>query len=172
MCFIEDKRLDELERLRVAMEAAAAGQDFKLARHYRDRIALIRGGASAAAAAAADTKGLRRQQPGAMGLGTSQQKMTPPKDWTPPKEARPDDRGQQAATQRLTRAGHGAARERPIRSARDCSNPGRRALGGGGVGRGVDMSGHQPGGSLMRNLTHLLKTSRLLNDRRLVLIGD
>ena len=89
MRFIEDKRLDELERLRVAMEAAAAGQDFELARHYRDRIALIRGGASAAAAAAADTEGLRRQQPGAMGLGTSQQKMTPPKDWTPPKKPDP-----------------------------------------------------------------------------------
>ena len=81
--------MDELERLRVAMEAAAAAEDYELARQYRDRIALIRGGASAADAAAADTEGLRRQQPGAMGLGTSQQKMTPPKGWTPPTKPDP-----------------------------------------------------------------------------------
>ncbi len=31
---------------------------------------------------------LRRQEPGKMGLGTSDQKMKPPPGWTPPK--RPD----------------------------------------------------------------------------------
>ena len=81
--------MDELERLRVAMEQAAAEEDFELARKYRDQITLIRGGASAAEAEAADTAGLRRQQPGAMGLGTSQQKMTPPKGWTPPRKPDP-----------------------------------------------------------------------------------
>jgi hypothetical protein len=81
--------MDELERLRVAMEQAAADEDFELARKYRDQIALIRGGASAVEAEAADTAGLRRQRPGAMGLGTSQQKMTPPKGWTPPRKPDP-----------------------------------------------------------------------------------
>ena len=64
-----------------------------MARRYRDRIALIRGGASAEEAAAADTSGLRRQQPGAMGLGTSQQKVTPPKGWTRPRKPDPMTRG-------------------------------------------------------------------------------
>jgi len=84
---------DEIERLRVAMEAAAAAQDFDLARRYRDRIALIRGGASPEDAAAADTSGLVRQQPGAMGLGTSQQKLIPPKGWKPPKKPDPMTKG-------------------------------------------------------------------------------
>lgn len=84
---------DEIERLRVAMAAAAAAEDFELARRYRDRIALIRGGASLEEAAAADTSGLVRQQPGAMGLGTSQQKLTPPKGWKPPKKPDPMTKG-------------------------------------------------------------------------------
>ena len=84
---------DEIERLRVAMAAAAAAEDFVLARRYRDRIALIRGGASLEEAAAADTSGLVRQQPGAMGLGTSQQKLTPPKGWKPPKKPDPMTKG-------------------------------------------------------------------------------
>lgn len=92
---LEERPLDEaeLERLRGAMEAAAAAEDFELARRYRDRIALIRGGASAEEAAAADTRGLRRQQPGAMGLGTSQQKLTPPEGWTRPRKPDPMTRG-------------------------------------------------------------------------------
>ena len=85
--------MDELEQLRRAMEQAAAAEDFELARRYRDQIALIRRGASAADAAAADTAGLRRQQPGAMGLGTSQPKMTPPKGWTPPRKPDPMTKG-------------------------------------------------------------------------------
>lgn len=87
---------EEVERLRVEMEAAAASGEFELAARLRDRIALMRGGASAAEAAAADTSGLRRQQPGAMGLGTSQQKTTPPKGWVRPKKPdprRPDGHG-------------------------------------------------------------------------------
>lgn len=80
--------MDELERLRLEMEAAAAAQDYELARTLRDRISLIRGGASAEEAAAADTSGIDRQRPGAMGLGTSQQRVIPPKGWKPP--AKPD----------------------------------------------------------------------------------
>lgn len=70
------------------MEAAARDLDFEEARRCRDRIALMRGGATAAEAGQGDLAGLQRQQPGAMGLGTSQQRMEPPPDWQPP--ARPD----------------------------------------------------------------------------------
>ena len=81
--------MDELERLRLEMEAAAEAQDYELARTLRDRISLIRGGASAEEAAAADTSGINRQRPGAMGLGTSQQRLTPPKGWKPPAKPHP-----------------------------------------------------------------------------------
>ena len=79
---------DEIERLRIEMEAAAAALDFEAARRLRDRIALLRGGADPDAAAAADTSGIARQQPGQMGLGSSRQAVTPPPGWTPP--PRPD----------------------------------------------------------------------------------
>ncbi len=79
---------DTIESLRARMEAAAASLDFEEARRLRDRINLMRGGATAAQAARADTSGTMRQRPGAMGLGTSQQRVEPPPGWTPP--ARPD----------------------------------------------------------------------------------
>ena len=75
------------------MAAAAAALDYEEARRLRDRIALIRGGASPGEAEAADTAGLKRQQPGAMGLGTSQQKLTPPPGWTPPPRPDPMTKG-------------------------------------------------------------------------------
>lgn len=76
--------MDEIERVRLQMEAAAAALDFEEARRLRDRLALLRGGASVQAAETADTEGLVRQRPGAMGLGTSQQCMTPPPGWVKP----------------------------------------------------------------------------------------
>lgn len=79
---------DTIESLRARMEAAAAALDFEEARRLRDRISLMRGGATAAEVARADTSGMTRQRPGAMGLGTSQQRVEPPPGWTPP--ARPD----------------------------------------------------------------------------------
>lgn len=66
------------------MMAAAEALDFEQAQRLRDRIALIRGGMSREDAEAADTAGLIRQKPGAMGLGTSQQRVTPPPGWTAP----------------------------------------------------------------------------------------
>lgn len=66
------------------MEAAAAALDFETARRLRDRINLLRGGASPDDAALADTTGIERQAPGAMGLGSSQQRVTPPAGWKPP----------------------------------------------------------------------------------------
>ena len=80
--------MDEIERVRLEMEVAAAALDFEQARRLRDRLALLRGGASAEEAAEAETVGLIRQQPGAMGLGTSQQRMTPPPGWK--KQVKPD----------------------------------------------------------------------------------
>ncbi|MFS0736819.1 UvrB/UvrC motif-containing protein [Sphingomonas sp. 1P06PA] len=75
---------DDLPELTAQMEAAAARLDFEEARALRDKINLIRGGADPQAARVADTEGLARQQPGAMGLGTSRQRVTPPPDWKPP----------------------------------------------------------------------------------------
>jgi hypothetical protein len=85
--------MTELDRLQEQMEAAASALDFEEARRLRDRISLLRGGAEADDAAAADTAGLVRQQPGAMGLGSSQQRMTPPAGWTPPPKPDPMTRG-------------------------------------------------------------------------------
>ena len=71
---------DTLER---QMQAAAAAGKFELAARYRDALRAILD--ADAARAAGD---LYRQQPGAMGLGSSAQAVEPPPGWTPPK--RPD----------------------------------------------------------------------------------
>jgi hypothetical protein len=78
----------DIETTRLRMEAAAQALDFEEAKRLRDQLNLMRGGASLAEAEASDTSDLTRQQPGKMGLGTSQQRMTPPKGWKPP--AKPD----------------------------------------------------------------------------------
>jgi hypothetical protein len=75
---------DTIEDLERRMDAAASALEFEEARRLRDRINLMRGGASAAEAAQADTSGLVRQQPGSMGLGTSRQRPVLPPGWKPP----------------------------------------------------------------------------------------
>jgi hypothetical protein len=80
---------DTIDQLRRRMEAAAEAMDFEEARRLRDRIALLRDGADADLAAAADASGLTRQQPGAMGLGSSQQRVSPPAGWAPPRKPDP-----------------------------------------------------------------------------------
>jgi hypothetical protein len=80
---------DEIGDLRRRMEEAAEAMDFEEAKRLRDRIALIRGGASRDEAESADTSGLTRQQPGRMGLGTSQQRVKPPEGWAPPRKPDP-----------------------------------------------------------------------------------
>lgn len=80
------KTVEDLQR---DMQVAADALDFEEARRIRDRINLMRGGADAEAAAEADTSGLARQQPGAMGLGTSRQRPVPPPEWKPPKKPDP-----------------------------------------------------------------------------------
>jgi len=82
-----------IEQLQAQMEAAAAAMDFEEARRLRDRIALVRAGADAEAVDAVDAAGLVRQQPGAMGLGTSQQRVTPPPGWKPPRKPDPMTKG-------------------------------------------------------------------------------
>ena len=81
--------MDESDDIQRRMEQAAAAMDFEGAGRLRDQLNLIRGGASRAEAERADTSGLRRQQPGAMGLGTSQQRVTPPPGWKPPPKPDP-----------------------------------------------------------------------------------
>ena len=84
---------DTIEDLRRRMEAAAAAMDFEEASRIRDRISLLRGADGDEIAAETDTSGLERQQPGRMGLGTSQQRVTPPLGWTPPRRPDPMTRG-------------------------------------------------------------------------------
>ena len=78
--------------LHTRMEAAAAALNFEEARRLRDRINLLRGGADDMAAAA-DTSGLTRQQPGAMGLGTGVPRVVPPPGWVAPRKPDPMTRG-------------------------------------------------------------------------------
>ncbi|MEA1072055.1 UvrB/UvrC motif-containing protein [Sphingomonas sp. LY160] len=75
-----------IEALEDRMGAAVRALDFEEAKRCRDKIAFMRGGATASEADEADTSGLLRQRPGAMGLGTSQQQVTPPSGWKPPRK--------------------------------------------------------------------------------------
>jgi len=74
------------EELRLRMEAAADALDFEEASRLRDQLSLLRGTPDVEGSGDFDTSRLVRQQPGAMGLGTSDQKMTPPPGWKPPKK--------------------------------------------------------------------------------------
>lgn len=74
------------------MEEAAAAMDFEEAGKLRDQISLLRG-QDGDAADEIDPTGLERQQPGRMGLGTSQQRVTPPPGWKPPKKPDPMTKG-------------------------------------------------------------------------------
>lgn len=76
--------MTDIRDLEASMAAAVEALDFEEARRLRDRINLIRGGASPAQAARADTSGLTRQKSGAMGIGTSRATPLTPPGWTPP----------------------------------------------------------------------------------------
>ena len=71
---------DTLER---QMRAAADAGKFELAARLRDELRALLD-----ADAAREQGDLYRQQPGAMGLGSSRQAVTPPPGWVPPR--RPD----------------------------------------------------------------------------------
>ena len=72
------------DKLEAQMHAAAAALDYELAARLRNDLRALD-----AAVADADAGALHRQVPGAMGLGTSQQRMTPPPGWMPPKKPDP-----------------------------------------------------------------------------------
>jgi hypothetical protein len=91
------RKLDDLQR---DMEAAAARQDFAEAARLRDRISLLRAAGKTQDDLDFDPAGLARQQPGHMGLGTSQQRMTPPEGWTPPDKPDPMTRGRSRGKRR------------------------------------------------------------------------
>ena len=75
-----------LDELQAAMDAAAAALDFEAAGRLRDRISIVRAGGDDPGDALA---GLARQQPGSMGIGTSQQRVVPPAGWVKPKKPDP-----------------------------------------------------------------------------------
>lgn len=80
---------ETIATLRQKMENAALALDFEEAKRCRDMISMLRSGAAPADVAQADFDGLERQQPGAMGLGTSQQRVSPPAGWTRPSKPDP-----------------------------------------------------------------------------------
>lgn len=84
---------DEIDQIRQRMEAAAAALDFEEAARLRNQLSLLRGGASPADVDGLDTSGLHRQEPGRMGLGTSQQRVDPPPGWKPPRKPDPMTKG-------------------------------------------------------------------------------
>jgi hypothetical protein len=84
--------MNRLEALRLAMEEAATAMNFDEAARLRDMISLLRAG-GAQAEADIDPQGLERQQPGAMGLGTNQQRVSPPPGWIRPTKPDPMTKG-------------------------------------------------------------------------------
>ena len=89
-----------LEDLRQRMEAAAQALDFEEASRLRDQISLLRGAEDPGAGQVIDTSRLRRQTPGQMGLGTSEQAVSPPAGWEPPRRPDPMTRGHRVAKRR------------------------------------------------------------------------
>ena len=81
--------MSEIDELRQRMEEAAARADFEEAARLRDRISLLRAGAEGDF----NPTGLERQQPGRMGIGTSQPVVTRPEGWRPPPKPDPMTRG-------------------------------------------------------------------------------
>lgn len=71
------------DTLKDEMQAAAAVGEFELAARLRDELKALLD-----ADAAQATGELYRQQPGAMGLGSSRQTVLPPPGWIPP--SKPD----------------------------------------------------------------------------------
>ncbi len=83
---------DILARLTAEMAAAAEAQDFERAAALRNEIA-VRRQASGSDSAEADFAGLKRQQPGAMGIGSERPKRDAPEGWKPPKKPDPMTKG-------------------------------------------------------------------------------
>jgi hypothetical protein len=73
--------------LQAQMEAAAAALDFEEAARLRNLMALAR--QTDADPSDTDASGLKRQQPGAMGIGSSQPVPVRPDGWIKPKKPDP-----------------------------------------------------------------------------------
>lgn len=84
------------------MEAAAEAEDFEEAARLRDQYSLLRGQPEGDLPADIDTSRLKRQQPGRMGLGTSEQAVTPPAGWKPPRRPDPMTSSTRPAKRRRT----------------------------------------------------------------------
>ena len=91
---------EEIGSLLRQMDTAARALDFEEAKRCRDKISLMRGGATGTEAKQADTSGLVRQQLGAIGLGTSQQRILPPAGWKPPPKPDPMTSGRSSRGKR------------------------------------------------------------------------
>lgn len=89
-----------IEDLRKRMEAAAAAEDFEEARRLRDLLSLSQARPEADVPDDVDLSRLRRQTPGAMGLGSSDPQPKPPPGWTPPAKPDPMTAGQRPARRR------------------------------------------------------------------------
>ncbi len=74
--------------------------DFEEASRLRNQLSLLRTLPNAEVPSDLDTSRLVRQRPGAMGLGTSDQKMTPPPGWKPPPRPDPLTKGHRPARHR------------------------------------------------------------------------
>ncbi len=91
--------MSDLTDLQARMDAAIAALDFEAAATLRDRIAILRAGGDDSV----DTAGLTRQQPGAMGLGSSASRVETPPGWTPPPKPDPMTRGRSRRPARQSR---------------------------------------------------------------------
>jgi hypothetical protein len=69
---------DDLAALKQFLADAVLAEDFEMAATLRDRIAALE---------PKTPSKLRRQEPGKMGLGTSDQRFKPPAGWKPPKRS-------------------------------------------------------------------------------------
>lgn len=83
---------DVIALLTAEMAAAAQAQDFERAAALRNEIA-VRRQAAGSDAIDADFAGLKRQQPGAMGIGSERPKRDAPEGWKPPKKPDPMTKG-------------------------------------------------------------------------------
>lgn len=77
----------EIADLERQMREAAQREDFEAAAAIRNRLAMARNGVEAASGA--DFAGLKRQQPGAMGIGTQHPAPSRPEGWTKPRKPSP-----------------------------------------------------------------------------------
>lgn len=82
----------EIQRLTAEMHAAAEAEDFERAAALRNEIA-VRRQAGGSGADDSDFGGIKRQQPGAMGIGSERPKRAAPEGWKPPTKPDPMTKG-------------------------------------------------------------------------------